>query len=249
MIFPGFKVPSESFLFKNFKTGLTFCHMRFFNFQNLVRTCQHMGGTPCIWSILYIWGTNEYETPCRGNEAIFAVVEKSCFAASQYNEVHFLAMMAILGWNIFSKSILIFLRLILNIEGVSKVSRLTYCRFTTISSQISAIYIIIFHKTEVQTVILRCWTGLYLNWFKSYDKNEKHGKNAKKPKITKTVHGLFFFLQNRTKTKMEKIAFCAITFKPIKIQTHSAPQNDCLNFNIVKDNHVIIVIVLKKKIF
>ena len=35
-IFPGFKVPSESFLFKNFKTGLTFCHMRFFNFQNLV---------------------------------------------------------------------------------------------------------------------------------------------------------------------------------------------------------------------
>ena len=33
----------------------------------------------------------------RGNEAIFAVVEKSCFAASQYNEVHFLAMMATLG--------------------------------------------------------------------------------------------------------------------------------------------------------
>ena len=42
------------------------------------------------------------------------------------------------------------------IEGVSKVSRLTNCRFTTISSQISAIYINIFHKTEVQTVILRC---------------------------------------------------------------------------------------------
>jgi hypothetical protein len=48
-------------------------------------------------SSLDIWGTNKYETPCRGNEAIFAVVEKSCFAASQYNEVHFLAMMAILG--------------------------------------------------------------------------------------------------------------------------------------------------------
>jgi hypothetical protein len=42
-------------------------------------------------------GHKKYETPCRGNEAIFAVVEKSCFAASQYNEVHFLAMMATLG--------------------------------------------------------------------------------------------------------------------------------------------------------
>ena len=38
---------------------------------------------------------------------------------------------------------------VLNIEGVSKVSRLTNCGFKTISSQISAIYIIIFHKTEV----------------------------------------------------------------------------------------------------
>ena len=26
----------------------------------------------------------------------------------------------------------------------------------------------IFHKTEVQTVILRCWTSLNLDWFKSY---------------------------------------------------------------------------------
>ena len=42
------------------------------------------------------------------------------------------------------------------IEGVMKKSRLTNCRFTTISSQISAIYTNIFHKTEVQTVILRC---------------------------------------------------------------------------------------------
>ena len=75
-------------------------------------------------------------------------------------------------------------------------------------------------------------------------------KNKQKRKKTQKQYiQIFFFLQNRKKTKMEKIAFCAITFKPIKIQTHSAPQNDCLNFNIVKDNHVIIVIVLKKKIF
>ena len=47
-----------------------------------------------------------------------------------------------------------------------------------------------------------------------------------------------FFLQNRTKTKMEKIAFCVITFDPIRIQTHSAPQNDRLSFSFVKDTDV-----------
>ena len=39
---------------------------------------------------------------------------------------------------------------------------------------------------------------------------------------------------------MEKIAFCVITFDQIKIQTHSAPQNDRLNFSFVKDIHVIV---------
>ena len=37
---------------------------------------------------------------------------------------------------------------------------------------------------------------------------------------------------------MEKIAFCVITFELIEIQTHSAPQNDSLNFSFVKDIHV-----------
>ena len=46
------------------------------------------------------------------------------------------------------------------------------------------------------------------------------------------------YIRHRTKTKMEKIASCVITFEPIKIQTHSAPQNDRLNFSFVKDNHV-----------
>ena len=55
------------------------------------------------------------------------------------------------------------------LKCVQKKSRLTNCRFTTMSSQICAIYINIFHKTEVQAVILRCGMGLYLNWFKSYD--------------------------------------------------------------------------------
>ena len=37
---------------------------------------------------------------------------------------------------------------------------------------------------------------------------------------------------------MEKNAFCVITFEQIKIQTHSAPQNDRLNFSFVKDIYV-----------
>ena len=49
VIFLGFKGPSESFFPKNFKTVLTFWHMYFFfHFQNLVRSCQHISGTPCI---------------------------------------------------------------------------------------------------------------------------------------------------------------------------------------------------------
>ena len=53
------------------------------------------------------------------------------------------------------------------VEGEEKKSTLTNCRFTTILSQISAIYMSIFHKTEGLTVILRCWMSLYLNWVKS----------------------------------------------------------------------------------
>ena len=37
LIFSSFKVPYERFLFKDFKTGLTFWHLWFFNFQNLLR--------------------------------------------------------------------------------------------------------------------------------------------------------------------------------------------------------------------
>ena len=40
--------------------------------------------------------------------------------------------------------------------------------FMTISGHFSASYIEIFHKTEVQTVILMCLMGQNLNWFKSF---------------------------------------------------------------------------------
>ena len=41
-------------------------------------------------------------------------------------------------------------------------------RVTTISGHFLAKGMLIFHKTEVQTVILRCLTGLNINWFKNY---------------------------------------------------------------------------------
>ena len=37
---------------------------------------------------------------------------------------------------------------------------------------------VIFHKTEIQTVILRCLTSLNLNWFQRYDKKCKKVKSA-----------------------------------------------------------------------
>ena len=41
--------------------------------------------------------------------------------------------------------------------------------FKTISGHFFAKYINIFHKTEIQTIILRCLTSLNFNWYKSYD--------------------------------------------------------------------------------
>jgi hypothetical protein len=46
---------------------------------------------------------------------------------------------------------------------------ITNAHFATTSSHLFANCMFIFHKTEVQTVILRCLTGLNLDWFKSYD--------------------------------------------------------------------------------
>ena len=63
-------------------------------------------------------------------------------------------------------------------------------------------------------------------------------KNTQKRENHQKQYRRIFFLQNRTKTKIEKIAFCVITFDPTKIQTHSAPQNDRLNFSFVKDIHI-----------
>ena len=47
--------------------------------------------------------------------------------------------------------------------------QLINCHFMTISGQFSANYNKIFHKTEVQTVILRCFVYLHLKWIKCND--------------------------------------------------------------------------------
>ena len=52
--------------------------------------------------------------------------------------------------------------------------QLTKVHFMTIFSRFFANYSDIFHKIEVQTVILKCWTGLNLNWLKRYDTSHKY---------------------------------------------------------------------------
>ena len=49
LILLSFKVPSERFFHKNFKTGLTFWNMWFKKIENWVGSCPHLGGTPCNW--------------------------------------------------------------------------------------------------------------------------------------------------------------------------------------------------------
>ena len=70
-----------------------------------------------------------------------------------------------------------------------------------------AIYMFIFHKTEIQTVILRRLMSLNLNWYKSYDKKHKNTKNAKDENVC-------FCTKSQ---KKEIFVFCVITFVTIKI--------------------------------
>ena len=56
----------------------------------------------------------------------------------------------------------------MNIYSESKRMTITNADFTTISGHFSANCMFIFHKKEVQTVILRCLKGLNIDWFKNY---------------------------------------------------------------------------------
>ena len=69
--------------------------------------------------------------------------------------------------------------------------------------------------------------------------NMKNTQKPKKPKNhQKQYIQIFFFYKIALKQKRKKNAFCVITFEQTKIKTHSAPQNDRLNFSFVKDFHV-----------
>ena len=64
---------------------------------------------------------------------------------------------------------------------------------------------VIFHKNEIQTVILMCLRSLNLNWYNCCDTKWKNAKNKKS-----------VFLQNCKKPKMEIFTFFVITFEPIR---------------------------------
>ena len=88
--------------------------------------------------------------------------------------------------------------------------------FTTNSGHFCANWMKIFHKMEVQTVTLRCWTSLNHDWYNSYDTKCKWNPKMQKTQETeKTLQ--VFFLQNWKKLEREIFAFWVITFEPIKI--------------------------------
>ena len=65
---------------------------------------------------------------------------------------------------------------------------------------------------------MRCWTGLNLNWFKSYDKNAKKRKNAKN--ITHTSYRSFFTKLKKNGKRKYLSTFCVITFEPFGKDIH-----------------------------
>ena len=114
---------------------------------------------------------------------------------------------------------LLFPSVFCTLETVNQNLQLINGRFTTISSHFFANYMNIFHKTEVQTIILTCWTSLYLkilNWFN----------------LIQIFSSSFFSI-----LRCVFFPFCssAVTFEPIRFQICSAPQNDSLNFTFVEN--------------
>ena len=73
-----------------------------------------------------------------------------------------------------------------NINSDRKWMLLTCGHFRTISGHFFANYMNIFHKTEIQTVILRCLMSLKLNRCKSYDTKCKNPENANESFFSKS---------------------------------------------------------------
>ena len=94
-----------------------------------------------------------------------------------------------------------------------------------LSNHFFANYMNIFHKTEVQAVILRCWMGPYFNWFKSYDTKWKYFLLLFFQFCKKLVILVMFFLFFAF---LRFFCICVITFKMIVWTS-----------NFVEDIHVV----------
>ena len=92
----------------------------------------------------------------------------------------------------------------------------------------------IFHKTEVHKVILRCLTGPYLIWFKSYDAKCSMRRNAILAK-SETLHKKFQLINGRFTTIFGHFfANCFCDFHKTEVQTVIFRCLTGLDFNWIK---------------
>ena len=108
------------------------------------------------------------------------------------------------------------------LDGDAQNLQMFYGCFMVISSH--------FFKKSVQTVILRCLSGLNVNWFKSYNRKRKHFRFRCFAILQKIPNFCVFCV-----FKFLRVFICVTTFEPIKVQTHSVPQNYRLNLLYLKD--------------
>ena len=102
----------------------------------------------------------------------------------------------------------------------------------TISGHFFSICMFIFHKSEVQTVILRCLTDLNLNWFKSVYPKCNYFHFHFYPFCKKNTDLCSVFLPFLLFCVYFVFALCNATFEPF------APLNDYLDLSFVKYVHV-----------
>ena len=94
---------------------------------------------------------------------------------------------------------------IFELEGVPKICRLTNCPFTTIWSQFFAIYINIFHKTEVQTGFLGA-ECVYIIGSKVMTRMKKKQKSKKCKNRQK--HYMIFFTKSHKNENVNNCVVC-----------------------------------------
>ena len=87
-------------------------------------------------------------------------------------------------------------------------------------------YMLIFHKTEIQMVILRCLTSPNLNCYKSYNTKGRKAKNTN-----------VCFCTKLQKNGNWNICLLCHNFWTNQNLDHSSTQNDRLNLSFVKNEH------------